>query len=470
VHTLKQLIAGEIKPEHLGPQHRLQLSENLTEFPQALFSFADSLEILDLSNNQLSALPHDLHRFKKLRILFLSNNLFDHIPRSLADCPKLEMISFKSNCLTRIDENTLPIDTRWLILTDNKITRLPNSMGNLHRLQKCALAGNQLQSLPDSMAQCTNLQLMRLSANQLTSMPDWLFTLPKITWLAFSGNRLSVSNRSLNEQTHKQKNSKDIDNLPNVPVTDIALGKQLGEGASGIIYQGTWVNRPVLLALESTETNNVQDDIAVKIFKGDVTSDGYPQDELDCCLKAKQHPNLIRVLAKIVQPNQLGLIMELIPPTYSNLGLPPSLESCTRDTFPLGCQFSLSQILKISLNMADVLAHLSNQQLSHGDIYAHNTMIDEQANMLLGDFGAATDLSTLPYQQMINMEKVEVRAFACLLDDLLIHGIQDKHQPAIIENILHTLRDRCMQDATHLRPTFQQIVNELGALCVVSEH
>jgi hypothetical protein len=54
VHSLKQLIAGEIKHEHLGSEHRLQLSENLTEFPQALFAFADTLEILDLSNNRLS--------------------------------------------------------------------------------------------------------------------------------------------------------------------------------------------------------------------------------------------------------------------------------------------------------------------------------------------------------------------------------------------------------------------------------
>ena len=64
------------------------------------------------------------------------------MPSVIAECEKLEMIGFKANKIKTVAENSLPVDTRWLILTDNKIEKLPQSFGKLHRLQKLALAGN----------------------------------------------------------------------------------------------------------------------------------------------------------------------------------------------------------------------------------------------------------------------------------------------------------------------------------------
>ena len=71
MHTLAQLQAGE-----LHGVTRLQLAEGLTHFPAEIFSLADSLEILDLSNNALSELPDDLHRLHRLKVIFCSNNRF----------------------------------------------------------------------------------------------------------------------------------------------------------------------------------------------------------------------------------------------------------------------------------------------------------------------------------------------------------------------------------------------------------
>ena len=157
--TLQQLQAGQLTSAYRLSQQqelivRLQIDAGLTELPKEIFDLADCLEILDLSNNQLTDLPDELETLVNMRILFLSNNHFEHIPAVLARCPKLEMISFKSNRLAAVDDDVLPINTRWLILTDNGIKRLPDSMGKLHRLQKLALAGNNLQTLPASMAAC----------------------------------------------------------------------------------------------------------------------------------------------------------------------------------------------------------------------------------------------------------------------------------------------------------------------------
>lgn len=435
MQTLEQLKSGQL----IGTK-RLQLVEALTVFPPEIFDLADSLEVLDLSNNHLKSLPADFGRLKHLKILFLSNNQFETLPTELADCPELEMIGFKANRIKRMAEGALPKKTRWLILTDNQIEQLPDSMGELYRLKKLALAGNRLTSLPDSMANCENLELARLSANQLTHLPDWLLQLPKLSWLAFAGNPLG------------QHSAEQSSPMQHVKMTDIELGQQIGEGASGVISQAKWINQP-----ESLQGSAL--DIAVKVFKGEVTSDGYPRDELANCLKAGDHSNLIKVVAQVTESGQLALVMELIPDTFYNLGLPPSLVTCTRDTFKEGTQYSPTEIAKVAYQMVDMLTHLHQNGVSHGDVYAHNTMINDSASVLFGDFGAASNLCLLPAIQQQAMEAIEVRAFGCLLDDLLAIGNTDSNLELF--NVLIELKDHCMKELVALRPTFTEIIERL---------
>ena len=94
------------------------------------------------------------------------------------------MVGFKSNQIELISETALPKNLRWLILTDNRLTQLPQSFGQLSQLKKLALAGNKLNAIPESFVQCKQLELVRLSANELTSVPVGLFKLPKLAWLA----------------------------------------------------------------------------------------------------------------------------------------------------------------------------------------------------------------------------------------------------------------------------------------------
>lgn len=438
-----------LKNGQLSSVSRLQLAENLSQFPEEIFGLADTLEVLDLSNNQLSSLPDNFGQLKNLKIVFLSNNQFESLPTVLADCPKLEMIGFKANKIHTVEENSLPTHTRWLILTDNYIETLPDSMGQLYRLQKLALAGNRLRSLPDSMANCRNLELVRLAANQLTYAPDWLLQLPKLAWLALGGNAFDASNTSLVKS-----------DMLKVPMADITLAEQLGEGASGVIYKGHWNTQPA--SLQGTAS-----DIAVKLFKGEVTSDGYPADELACCLQAGEHPNLIKVVSQINQQDHLGLVMELIPARFYNLGLPPSLVTCTRDTFAADTYFSDEAIIQICLQMAEAMTHLHKHGVSHGDLYAHNTMINDQADMLFGDFGAATDLSVLPILQQEAMEAIEVRAFGCLLDDLLTvsdKGVNEEADDLWLQSrkTLSYLRDLCLNTDNAMRPRFADIQENLA--------
>ncbi|MCJ8348849.1 leucine-rich repeat-containing protein kinase family protein [Moritella sp.] len=391
MHTLSQLKSGE-----LTGIKRLTLSDNLTAFPLEILSLASSLEILDLSNNQLTTLPAEIAQLTKLKILFASNNQFVTLPEVLGQCPNLEMVGFKSNQINQVPENSLPVKLRWLILTDNRLEVLPDSLGERPRLQKLALAGNCLTELPQTMSQCHNLELVRISANRLTVYPEQLFGLPKLAWCAFSGNPFSQTNVS-------------IDSVPQLASSSYTLQNVLGQGASGVISKAVW----------NEQQTQFPDDIAVKVFKGEVTSDGYPEDELQACLKVGNHPSLVQSLAQVKEDGYLALIMNLIPAHYANLGLPPCFNSCTRDTFPTGFSLSITQIDKIVTQMEDVFAHLHDNQVCHGDLYAHNTLFDVDANIIFGDFGAATMYHMLTDTQQAQVKQIEHRALLHFIDDLL---------------------------------------------------
>jgi hypothetical protein len=430
---------NQLKSGKLNGATTFKYSGNLIELPDELYTIADTLEVLDLSGNKLSNLPDDFTRFKKLKIVFFSDNLFTEFPEVLGKCSQLEMIGFKANKINTIEENTIPINCRWLILTNNQISKLPNSIGNCSKLQKVMLAGNKLIFLPDAMSACKNIELLRISANELNKIPDWLFSLPRLSWLALAENPCS-------------KMLKAKYDLTKISWGEIKLNEKLGEGASGIISKAKLKEK----------------EVAVKIFKDGITSDGLPETEMQACVVAGKHSNLTKVLGIIENhiEKRNGLVLELIPPEYRNLGNPPSFETCTRDTFDENIRFTISEILQISLGIASAMVHLHNNGIMHGDLYAHNILINKKANPLLGDFGAATiyDINS-PFA--INYEKTDVRAFGCLLEDLLKLSF-DKNKHTQLLNELEILKTNCLDSESKKRPTFSSIYNLLNSLITIS--
>ncbi|KAI9047788.1 hypothetical protein LZ554_008498 [Drepanopeziza brunnea f. sp. 'monogermtubi'] len=439
--TLEGLKAGDYK----GVK-RLKLSSSLTTFPREILSLYSTLEILDLSGNALSSLPKDISRLHKLKVAFFSDCNFTTFPKELAQCRSLEMIAFKGNHMTSIPEGAFPRKLRWLILTNNRISELPTSIGQCHRLQKCMLAGNQLTALPNEMSHCRKLGLLRLSSNNLTSLPQWLLELPELSFLSFAGNPCAPS-------------SEDNPILDDIRWSDLSVESLLGEGASGIISKGVW------------KTPAEARSVAIKLFKGEVTSDGSPADEMAATITAGQHPNLIDPIGKIHgHPEKRGLVLELIPPHYTNLGLPPTLDTCTRDSYHLETVVSVEKCKSILLGIAAAAAHLHARGIAHGDLYAHNILIDESGHALLGDFGAAT-IYRKDNDKAAMLERMEVFAFGHLIEDLLglverrveEEGSLAEKDASLVEG-LNLLHWKCTAPVVKQRPCFAEVLEELEGL------
>jgi Protein tyrosine and serine/threonine kinase/Leucine rich repeat len=443
-----QKILEQLKSGQLVGVKRLDLGCGLTEFPREIFDLADSLEILNLSGNQLSSLPDDLPRLHKLRIIFCSDNLFTELPAVLGQCKSLTMVGFKANQISRVPNTSLAPTLKWLILTDNRIHSLPSSIGQCRQMQKLMLAGNQLSDLPAELAECTNLELLRLSANRFSTLPPWILSMPRLAWLAIAGNPLTDSFEA----------ARQAPSIASIDWQHIELGAKLGEGASGVIYQA-----------KSRQTDGSPKEVAVKLFKSAVTSDGMPRCEMVASIAVGLHPHVVGVLGKISHhPNEtmglnMGLVMPLISSDFINLAQPPSLDSCTRDVYAQVAAFTLQQSWSLVLGIAQAAEHLHACGILHGDLYAHNILHNSEGHGLLGDFGAASFLPVQDHGTSQALQRIEVRAFGILLGELLtLCSESDDDAEQTIRSKLIELQQRCTQVHASARPLFADVVCALN--------
>lgn len=403
----------------------------LSEFPREIFGLCDTLEVLDLGFNALSALPDDLGRLGRLRALFCSGNPFERLPSALGDCAALSQIGFRGTGMREVPAEALPPRLRWLTLTDNRIETLPAALGERPALRKLMLAGNRLRALPDGLAAAPALELLRIAANRFDAPPPWLASHPRLAWLAWAGNPFERSAAPGGRLVRWR---------------DLRVGPLLGQGASGLVHRAHWPDAPAGLPRA----------VALKLFKGGVTSDGLPRHEMAACLTAGAHPQLVGALGRLSghPEGRDGLLLPLLPEHWRVLAGPPSLESCTRDVYDPGLRLTEAVAIRIAHRVAQAAAHLHGRGLTHGDLYAHNILWDGlSGEAVLSDFGAA---SVLPDAGGQGLTRLEARAFGLLLDEL-VRASADAAGP-----VLRDVRDACVQCDVARRPAMVEIVHALG--------
>jgi Protein kinase domain/Leucine rich repeat len=385
-----------VEQEHVLVQ-LLSLAAVTFSSPSALTFPLHHVTKLDLPNCKLSGLPECLpEALPNLSILFLSNNSFKTMPLVVGKCPNLQMVAFKGNGMEAIEPEAMQRQLRWLILTDNRLTELPPTIGRCTKLQKLMLSGNQLTRLPREMANCTALELVRLASNQLVEPPtEILQHLPKLAWVGLSSNPFLPSTEA------------DADNT--LPVWDDVpdnQGEILGRGAAGVVRKvrarDQWV--------------------AVKEFASSMTSDGLAQHErhISCLLRdvAESSSALVRVLG---ETRSGSLVLEYLD-GYASLASPPSLESCSRDVYDKNVYMSEEQAVDVVSILLSTLFELHRRGICHGDFYSHNLLMNanDYRQILLSDLGAAFQYdASAPYGKII--ERTELRAFLVFLQELIDH-------------------------------------------------
>jgi hypothetical protein len=404
----------------------------LTELPREIFGLADTLELLDIGGGALAALPDDMGRLRRLRILFASNNRFERLPPALGDCERLSQIGCRAAGLREIPAESLPPALRWLTLTDNAIERLPDALGRRPLLQKLMLAGNRLSALPRGLAAAPSLELIRLAANRFETIPLWLADLPRLAWLSWSGN---PAERALAPATA----------ATTARWTDIDMGAHLGGGASGDVFRATW-----------RAPSGAPRAVAIKLFRGAMTSDGAPASEMAASLAAGAHSHLVSALGRLDghPGGREGLLTPLLPESWRPLAGPPDFATCSRDVYDDALRLSPSAALRLAQCVAAAAAHLHARGVLHGDLYAHNLVWDgRDGEAALADFGAACALPG--GADDARWTRIETRAFGVLLDELAARADA---------GALRELARVCLQPDAAARPSMADVADALSRL------
>ncbi|XP_043267748.1 toll-like receptor Tollo [Venturia canescens] len=146
-------------------------------------SCTPNLEILDLSNNELSALPdRSFSALRNLGILMLQDNDVRHVgDHALAELAALRSLNISSNRLVALPPELFSDTTelRELVLSNNSLAVLaPGLLDSLEKLQSLDLSGNELTSRwinRDTFSRLVRLVVLDLSFNALTRIDAYVF-------------------------------------------------------------------------------------------------------------------------------------------------------------------------------------------------------------------------------------------------------------------------------------------------------
>nr|VZI46827.1 unnamed protein product [Spirometra erinaceieuropaei] len=161
----------------------------LTSLPDEIGSL-QSLQQWDVSENQLVALPHTISGLTSLVDLNLTQNYLDCLPDEIAFRRPLQKKVYlaltSSGCLWLENCENL----QEVYLTENYLSTLPLSIGQLRKMIHFNADKNQLCELPSEIGDCVSLNILSLRDNNLRRLPADIGNCRMLRVIDVSGNRL----------------------------------------------------------------------------------------------------------------------------------------------------------------------------------------------------------------------------------------------------------------------------------------
>ena len=131
-----------------------------------------SLELLDLSYNDIETVPEALGSCSQLRSIRLSHNKLKQLPREIGKLQKLSVLEVSNNNLRVLTSRIVLCKQLKVIQVDhNDLQSLPVDIGLLTHLEELVVSTNKLGQLPLSISSLEKLQIIEFHSNPLTNIP-----------------------------------------------------------------------------------------------------------------------------------------------------------------------------------------------------------------------------------------------------------------------------------------------------------
>lgn len=148
----------------------LHLSHNqLKELPWWLG--LKNIRILHLDNNQFSEIPKVIFSFKKLWHLYLAHNQIKVFPEAMCTFKDLSQLDLSHNLLTGIYPMINYPELGLLLLNDNNIEIIPESINNSTRLYRLYVNNNPKLSALPNIDKLTHLQELYMDNTEIRQLP-----------------------------------------------------------------------------------------------------------------------------------------------------------------------------------------------------------------------------------------------------------------------------------------------------------
>lgn len=197
-HNLEQIPASfsclvGLRVLHLRKNKIRSMDDNVFAFFQDRSSSSSELVELDLEYNQLETLPLSIGNLHKLRCLRVSNNRLTSVPESMGNLStELKEVHLAHNRFQRPPPGlSLLLSLERLDLSYNQLTTLDAmEFTPLSKLTSLRVNVNQLVDLPESIGK-THLQELWIAGNKLVSFPSCILELKStLTCLRMQSNKL----------------------------------------------------------------------------------------------------------------------------------------------------------------------------------------------------------------------------------------------------------------------------------------
>ncbi|MCG8475922.1 MAG: leucine-rich repeat domain-containing protein [Cytophagales bacterium] len=168
------------------------------------------LEMITITDTDISSLPKEIYAFKNLRRLYLENNQFTDMPEGLSRFKHLRSVHMSGNPIKKINNTLLPNSmmgvflsetplesfphfTRkdnsgyfQLVLRDTKVDSIPDFVGEMNIaslwMQRCPIT-----YISPNLGQCVNMNDMKFEANPfLKEFPETLANMKKMEHIEFN--------------------------------------------------------------------------------------------------------------------------------------------------------------------------------------------------------------------------------------------------------------------------------------------
>ncbi|KAJ2525998.1 cysteinyl-tRNA synthetase, partial [Coemansia sp. RSA 1935] len=169
-------------------------ARKLQAVPVFLYAHANKIASLNMSKNPGLNFPADFVQLcGNLRELRLSTCQFSRFPTSIQYLPMLNLLDLSGNDIKQMRHAPLDKLDRLttLMLRNNRLVDLPDSLARLRSLRVLNVSNNNLPAFPQVVTRILSLEELDISLNRIPSIPDAISALSNIIRLNFMGNALT---------------------------------------------------------------------------------------------------------------------------------------------------------------------------------------------------------------------------------------------------------------------------------------